>query len=54
MRDLLAGLTVLSLVTGLSYILIVALLRELIVFSQQVTSLIFIHGFIMMSPLLYT
>ena len=41
--DVIAGLTVVSPVTGLSYILIVVLLQELMVFSLQGTSLFYVH-----------
>ena len=48
--DLLAGLTV----TDLSYVLTIVLLQELTMFSLQVTSLLYLHGFIMISPLSQT
>ena len=49
--DFLAGVTVFSQVTFLSYVLILDLQLELIVFCLQVPRLLWIHGLIMMSPL---
>ena len=37
---------------GALYYILIVLLQELIVFSLQVTVLLCVHGFIMMSPLI--
>ena len=50
--DFITVLTVFSLVTGLSYIFIIVLLKELTVCPYRFTSLLYVHGFIMMSQLL--
>ena len=41
-----------SLVTGLSYILLIVLLQRLTVFPHRFTSLLYFHGFIMLNQIL--